>query len=100
MLADMTWSQFREWQDYAVIEPFGDQQADLRAGTVAATVANVHTDPKRRARPFKPSDFMPSLRSPEERRAAVAARQPLTDRGARNKIKAMARTVAGAREGR
>jgi hypothetical protein len=42
------------WRAYYGVEPFGERPADLRAGIVAATVANfacVDSD-------FKPSDFM------------------------------------------
>lgn len=93
MLRRMTWTQFMAWRDYAELEPFGPHHEDLRAGIVAATIANVHRDPKRRARPYSPADFMPGL----ERRAAA---QPLTDPERWRSIKATARNLAAAREGR
>lgn len=49
-----------EWQAFYDLEPFGDMRADLRAGIVASTVANVMGDPKK---PLSPSDFMPLLES-------------------------------------
>jgi hypothetical protein len=44
---------------YAAIEPFGPQQQELRAGTIAATLANVHREAKAKA--YVPADFFPSL---------------------------------------
>jgi hypothetical protein len=46
---------------YAKIEPFGEERADLRAGIVASTIANVNRDPKRRVKPFTPDEFMPDF---------------------------------------
>lgn len=50
-------TEFYEWQAYYELEPFGEERADLRAGIIAATIANVHRG--KRSRPYKPSDFMP-----------------------------------------
>lgn len=57
MLARMSARQFAEWEAYYAQEPWGELRADLRAGIVASTLANVH----RRARTpaFSPQDFMP-----------------------------------------
>ena len=44
------------------LEPFGDLQADLRAGMQAAVLANINRDEKARPEPYGPSDFMPTLR--------------------------------------
>ncbi len=52
-----------EWQAYYLVEPWGEERADLRAGIVASTVANVHRDPKQAA--FEPADFMPQFAEPE-----------------------------------
>jgi hypothetical protein len=54
--------QFAEWKSFYDIEPFGDLQADLRAGQVAATVANYAGKMrKERSDPARPGDFMQSL---------------------------------------
>lgn len=37
------------------------ERADFRAGIVAATIANVNRDRKKRPRPFTPADFMPTV---------------------------------------
>lgn len=46
-----------DWLAYAEIEPFGDFRADVRAGIVASTIANVHRGKGQRA--FGAADFMP-----------------------------------------
>lgn len=61
----LTSYQISEWAAYAAIEPFGNLQADFRAGQVCATVANVHRNSSRNPDPFRPDDFMPALASPE-----------------------------------
>lgn len=38
----MSSAEFGEWVAFYSIEPFGDRVADLRAGVVASTVANVN----------------------------------------------------------
>lgn len=53
--------ELAEWQAYDQIDPIGEARADLRAGIVASTVANVNRDPKKRTRPYKPADFMPDF---------------------------------------
>lgn len=58
MLRRMSIRQFREWQAYAVIEPFGEIRADYRAASISATIANVNRDAKKHARPFQISDFL------------------------------------------
>lgn len=49
--------ELQEWQAYYELEPFGEERGDLRAGIVAATVANANRNPKK-TKPFKPGDFM------------------------------------------
>lgn len=52
-------SEFRDWQAFFEVEPFGQLRDDLRAGTIAATIANIHRDKKRRNKPYSIRDFMP-----------------------------------------
>lgn len=47
--------ELAEWEAYYSLDPWGQERADLRAGTIAATVANSHST----SGGFKPSDFMP-----------------------------------------
>lgn len=60
MLASMSNREFVEWQAYFRLEPFGAERADLRAGIVAATVANV-AGGRRKGQAVKPGDFMPDF---------------------------------------
>ena len=53
----MSAAEYRAWQEYWSESPFGDERADVRAGIVASTIANVHRG--RNQPPFKPQDFMP-----------------------------------------
>ena len=66
--AEMTAREFKEWQAYFDIEPFGEKRADLRAGIVASTVHNMQT-----RHSLKPSDFMPDFGP--KRRQTVAEMQ-------------------------
>lgn len=68
--------QIAEWMAFYSIEPFGEHAAYWRAGTIAATIANVHRS--KRSREFKPEDFMPSepkttpiVQTPEEMAAVL-----------------------------
>lgn len=83
----MTWRQLLAWRDYAEIEPFGEERADLRSGIVASVVANANRDPKRRPKPYQPSDFMPFINGPKDRR-------PLTDPGRWAQVKSQAKAMA------
>lgn len=55
----MSSRELTEWMAYDAIEPIGN--AWQQTGMVAATIANVNRDPKKRASPFQPEDFMPRL---------------------------------------
>ena len=59
LLARISSRELSEWIVYFEMEPFGEERADLRAGIVAATVANTARDTKRRVRPLEPKEFMP-----------------------------------------
>ena len=49
------------------IEPWGCEVEDARAALIAATIANVNRDPKKRRRPYSIADFMPRrVEEPEE----------------------------------
>ena len=53
--------EFAEWQAYYELEPWGEERADLRAGIVASTIANVN---RGKGKSFKPGDFMPEFDKP------------------------------------
>jgi hypothetical protein len=66
-------AEFVEWMLYCELEPFGAEQAhyraDLRAGIIASTIANVNSTKRR----FTPKDFMPTFGA----RTAAKPAQPL-----------------------
>ena len=51
--------EFTEWMAFARLHPFGEWRADLRAGIVASTIANVN---RGKGKAYKPSDFMPDFK--------------------------------------
>jgi len=53
--------EFAEWLAFMELEPFGPARDDLRAGTLAALIANVNRDPHRHG-PFEPADFFAELK--------------------------------------
>ena len=53
--------EYAEWQAKYEIDPWGEDRADLRAGIIASTIANVNRESKRKA--FVPRDFMPDFDS-------------------------------------
>ena len=72
--------ELSEWMAYYNIEPFGDERADLRAGIIASTIVNVHSEKGKRA--TVPADFMAfkeqrtkdtSAKSPDDLRAKFDA---------------------------
>lgn len=52
-------AEFTEWMAFQRLEPYGPERADMRAGIVASTIANVHAGGKRKA--YTPADFMPKF---------------------------------------
>lgn len=59
--------QIAGWMAYATIEPFGELQADYRAGVVAAILANSNRS-SRAQKSYQPDDFFPWLGDEEQRR--------------------------------
>lgn len=51
--------QLIEWEAYYLLEPFGEERDDLRAGIISSTVANVFRS--KRSKTFAPRDFMPRI---------------------------------------
>jgi len=66
MLAEMPSSLFWEWLGYSEIEPFGEDRADLRAGIIASTIAEVNRDRKKHPQRYLPKDFMPRFEHREQ----------------------------------
>jgi len=59
LLSRISSRELSEWMAYYELEPFGEERADLRAGIIAATIANVNRSKKQRA--FQPAQFMPKF---------------------------------------
>lgn len=57
MLTEMRPSELGMWAAFYAVDPWTEERADLRAGTVAAVIANVHRSRDRE--PFEATDFMP-----------------------------------------
>lgn len=51
---------------YYLVEPWGERMADIRAGMICSTLANINRDSKRTPDPFQPADFMPWVEKKQE----------------------------------
>jgi len=67
--------EFSEWRAYDELDPFGEGRADLRAGIIAATMANLWSSGKQKV----PYDFMPDFDKTE----AESEQQSVEDMQAR-----------------
>lgn len=65
LLRRMSSRELTEWMAFFSLEPWGTEVEDWRAGLIASTVANSYRDPKRRRKPYEPSDFMPRYEAPK-----------------------------------
>ncbi len=61
--------EFAEWRAYYELEPWGEERADLRAGIVASTIANVN---RGKGKAFSPGDFMPEFDKPIRKKQTAA----------------------------
>lgn len=82
LAARMSAREVRAWMEYDSAECIGPERIDLAAGIIAAVVANAHRNPKRRAQPFAPRDFMPLVERAQRAadRARIDAAGPMTER--------------------
>lgn len=67
--------EFAEWMAYSLYEPFGPEREDQRAGMVAALIANVNRDEKKRSEPYDVEDFFPRYETLME--TVEAAQEPV-----------------------
>ena len=89
--AEIDAHEFAEWMAYMTLEPFGPNRDDLRAGTIAAVIANANRDSRKRSEPFAPGDFFPEI---AEKATEAAAPAPAT---LETKLVAWARSMKGNR---
>jgi len=54
----MSAAEFREWLVYYLIEPFGEDRADLRMGIMACATLSPHV---RKGVKLRPADFIPKF---------------------------------------
>ena len=66
MLQAMPSRLVSEWMAYDKLSPIGPERDDLRAGSIAAVIANVNRDPKHRADLYQPDDFALRFGPPDE----------------------------------
>jgi len=57
MLDELDEDEFREWQEFARLEPFGPAIDDLRGGMILAALHEPYRDAKRKNKPFSADDF-------------------------------------------
>jgi Protein of unknown function (DUF4035) len=67
--AEISSAEFSEWLAYNMIEPFGEERGDLRAGIIACTFAQANAKKGKR---FKPEDFMPKFNKPRKTQEEMA----------------------------
>lgn len=78
LLASMSSRELTEWQMFYHIEPFGGERADLQAGIVASTIANVNRG--KGSKVFSPADFMPFAEKPRKKKQTEAEIEAALDR--------------------
>ena len=78
----LPYKEYREWQAYFKINPFGEYRDDLNSAIVASTIANVNRG--KHSPPYKPKDFMPKFNKKSKQ---------MTD----DEIKAVLRRACGGR---
>jgi hypothetical protein len=66
MLARVGSRQVSEWIEYAKLEPFGEERADLRSAIVAATLVNLWSKKKAKAEDFMPKFGVEQPKEPQD----------------------------------
>lgn len=69
LLQRMSSRELAQWQVYASQEPLGDARADLRAGSICATLVNLQRKPG--TRPYTPGDMSLRFRTGARRVAST-----------------------------
>ena len=70
----MSNAELVEWAAMYVVEPFGPIREDLRAGRIAATIANA-VPRQHGSKLFEAEDFFPELRAEEPARPRMQSRE-------------------------
>lgn len=85
--------EFAEWLVYAQLEPWDETRADLRAGIVASTIANIWRGADNP--PYAPHDFMPDYDPVESEPVDEEASIELTQAIFENLTTQMGGTIIG-----
>lgn len=59
LLDRMSSKEFAEWMAYYLVEPFGEERADLRQAMTTSGIANLLQVQAKQPKWTKPGDFMP-----------------------------------------
>lgn len=84
-----------KWFAYYNVEPFGVRMDFLRTGIEARTIAEIHRDPKKRARPYSADDFIPGIFKDTYLSRKDEERKPINEEGWNSFVKAMANYMGG-----
>ena len=76
----MSEAELREWMAFYALEPWGALIEDHRIGTVAALLANIHRDRKRRLQPYSWQDFFPQPETKTTKRAEASLKAAFSER--------------------
>jgi hypothetical protein len=91
----MSSAEFAEWLAYQRLDgPLGPARDDWRSALVASVVANVNRNPKKRSRPYSPSDFIPDYAA-----AAGVPKPPPTPQEVAAKVRGWAENLASRAKG-
>lgn len=71
LLTNLDASELTEWMAFDSIETLGEARADLRAGIIAAAVANHGS--REIKKPYRPIDYMPFQAQPEDDKPVLVA---------------------------
>jgi hypothetical protein len=72
LLSEITSRQLAEWGAYFDLHPWGGEADDLRAGVVAATVANFAGREMKKGQHLSPRDFFPERGAKPQEAPSVA----------------------------
>jgi hypothetical protein len=68
--------EFSEWMAFARLQPFGESRMDYRFAMLAALVANLWTDSRKKR--WTPDDFMPDFEQALDAREAQEEAKPVS----------------------
>lgn len=67
MLGELRPSELGMWQAMYVVDPWGEERGDLRAGIVASSIANWAGKTMRKGETVAPLDYMPLVDHPKKK---------------------------------